>query len=142
MLQVRQRVPPDPTLPVARRPAKVGEFISPRGIRSQRPPYPSISLVTPVLPQQAESASESETGSKCEQSLVTAVDAREAPLASQMDSVVALDTGATANLVRRSWLAHRNSILGNNGFPKVTTYPSMARFRFGGGRLGGGTTCG
>ena len=78
----------------------------------QRPPYSSISLETPVLLQFAESASESATGSKWEQSCVTTVDVGEALLASQMDSAVALDTGATANVVRFSSLAHHDAISG------------------------------
>ena len=52
-----------------------------------------------------------------------------------MDSVVALDTGATANLVCFSWLAHHNSILEKHEFPKVTANPSEARFGFGDGRF-------
>ena len=53
-----------------------------------------------------------------------------------MDGVAALDPGATANLVRFSRLAHHSSILEKHGFPKVTTYPSEARCRFGDGRPG------
>ena len=80
--------------------------------------------------------SESETGSKCEQSFATAVDLGEALLVSQSDSVVALDTGATANLACFSWLAHQNSILEKRGSPRVSTNPSKAKFRSGDGRLG------
>ena len=57
-------------------------------------------------------------------------------MVSQEDSVVVLDTGAAANLVCSSWLAHRNSILKRHGIPKVATYRSHARFRFGYGRFG------
>ena len=52
------------------------------------------------------------------------------------DSVVALDTGATANLACFKWLGHHNSNLQTTGFPKVTTYPTIARFEFGYGRVG------
>ena len=53
-----------------------------------------------------------------------------------MGSAAALGAGATANLVRFSGLARRDSIPEKNGFPIVTTCPSRARFRFGDGRLG------
>ena len=87
------------------------------------------------MPQIAESVDERETGSKREQSFVTAVDAGDAFLGSQGDSVVALGAGATANRVFLSRLARRNGILERHGAPRVTTYPSQARFRFGGGLL-------
>ena len=86
--------------------------------------------------QQEESAFGSETGSECEQSSVTTIDAGVALLASYMESVVALDTGSTANLVCFSWLAHHNSISEKHGLTKVSTYLSKARFRFGDGSLG------
>ena len=57
-------------------------------------------------------------------------------MVSREDSVVVLDTGATANLVCFSWLAHHNRILERRGIPRVSTYPSKARFRFANGRLG------
>ena len=79
---------------------------------------------------------ESETSSQCEQSFVTTVDAGAALLVSHTESVVAFDTGATANSARFSCLVQQNSILAKHGFPKVTTYPSKARFRFGDERLG------
>ena len=56
--------------------------------------------------------------------------------ASHEDSAVALDTGATANLVCSRWLAHYNRILERRGIPRMSTYPSKARFRFVDGRLG------
>ena len=48
-----------------------------------------------------------------------------------------LDTGATTNLVRFRLQTHRNSLLGEIGLPRVASYPSQARFKFGGGRMGG-----
>ena len=50
--------------------------------------------------------------------------------------MAALEIGATANLLRFSWLARHNRILERRGVRRVTTYPSWARFRFGGWRLG------
>ena len=52
------------------------------------------------------------------------------------DSVVILDTGATANLVCFNWLAHHNDLLARRGLPKVVSYPAHAMFKFGDGRLG------
>ena len=57
-------------------------------------------------------------------------------MASEADSVVALDTGATANLVCLRRLEPRNRHLGKNGRQNVSTYLSVARFRFGHRRLG------
>ena len=47
-----------------------------------------------------------------------------------------LDTGATANLACFPWLGDHNRILDPEGLQRASTYPSPARFRFGGGRLG------
>ena len=44
--------------------------------------------------------------------------------------MVVLDPGATADFVCFSWLARHARFLGKNGIPRVTTYPSKARFRF------------
>ena len=109
----------------------------PRGRdRPYRPPFAPISMETPVLPQTAESVGEREAGSTCAQSPVTKVDAGEAFMASQEDSVGVLDSGATANLVCCSCLAHQKRILERHGIPRVTAYPARARFRFEEGRLG------
>ena len=54
----------------------------------------------------------------------------------QNESVVILDTGATANLVCSNWLSHRNELLTRRGLPKVASYPAHAMFKFGGGRIG------
>ena len=90
-------------------------------------------METPVFPQQAASVIESGTGSKIEQSFVTTVDVGEAHVVSQADSLVVLDTGATGNLVRFSWLANRSSTLVRHGIPRINTYPSTAGSRFGEG---------
>ena len=57
-------------------------------------------------------------------------------VAPKASSVVALDTGATANLVRRAWLANHNQFLERMGMEKAHLYPSAARFKFGDGRIG------
>ena len=92
--------------------------------RPYRPPYSSTSMETPFLPRRVESVGESEAGSKCEQSLVTTVDAGDVFVASKEDSVAALETGATADLLRFSWLARHKRILERRGIPRVTSYPS------------------
>ena len=55
---------------------------------------------------------------------------------SRASSVGLLDAGATANLVRRAWLANHNQVLERLGMEKVHLYPSAARFKFGDGRIG------
>ena len=87
-------------------------------------------------PQIAESVGKRETGSKCEQSFVTTVGAEGACMVSREDGVVALGAGATANLVYFSRLARHNRILERHRVPRVTSYPSQSRFRFGYWRLG------
>ena len=57
-------------------------------------------------------------------------------MVSRASSVVVLDTGATANLVCRAWVANHNLSLGRLGMEKVHLYPSAARFKFGDGRIG------
>ena len=52
------------------------------------------------------------------------------------ESVVILDTGATANLVRLQWLRRHNGLLASRGFPEVSTFPAHATFKFGDGRTG------
>ena len=62
---------------------------------------------------------------------------RERPVCyAQNGSVVILDTGATANLVRFKWLPHHNELLSRRGLPRVDSYPAHAIFKFGDGRVG------
>ena len=90
----------------------------------------------PLLVQQAGNIGGGETEGKCEQSFATSMDAGDLFLVSQDDSVVASALGATADIVCFSWLARHNRNLGRRGIPRVATYPSRERFRFGDGRLG------
>ena len=71
-----------------------------------------------------------------EQSFSTSLDSGCQLVCMRDDSVVVLETGATANLVCFRWLSHRNSRLEKKGFPRVMTYPAQARFKFGDGRTG------
>ena len=52
------------------------------------------------------------------------------------ESVVILDTGATANLACFQWLRRHNELLARRGFPTVSTYQAHATFKFGDGRTG------
>ena len=57
----------------------------------------------------------------------------------KVGSVAVLETRATANIVCFGRLGRHNRILERRGIPRVTTYPSKVKFRFGDGSLGGGT---
>ena len=52
------------------------------------------------------------------------------------DNVAFLETGAAANLVCLRWPRNHNSLLGEQGLPRISTYPACARFKFGDGRHG------
>ena len=60
---------------------------------------------------------------------------------SNSDSVVLLDTGATANLVCFKWLENRKIFLRKMGFPREFPYSTSARSKFGDGRAWGSETC-
>ena len=72
----------------------------------------------------------------CEQSFSTTLEAGSQLVCAKGNSVVILDTGATANLASFRWLARRNSIPGEMGPRRVATYPAQARFTFAGSRMG------
>ena len=69
------------------------------------------------MPQKAESTGGGEAESKCDQSFATSADVGDLFLVSQENSAVALGTGATADVVCLSCLAHHNRILGRRGIP-------------------------
>ena len=104
--------------------------------RAHRPSYSSVSMETPVSAQRADHLGESGTDGKCEQSFAVEKDLGGVPMASKVECVAVLDTGATANLVRLKWLANHKSHLQKTGLPKVNTYPAAARIKFGDGRIG------
>ena len=74
--------------------------------------------------------------SQVEQSFITSLRVSDHIAYASNDSVVILDTGATANLICFRWLDHHNSILRQWGLEKVTPYRANATFRFGDGRTG------
>ena len=73
---------------------------------------------------------------RCEQSFSTTPGAGGQLIRARADSVVILDTWATANLARFQRLNHHNSISEKAGHPRVSTHPTRARFKFGDGRMG------
>ena len=52
------------------------------------------------------------------------------------DSVVALETGATANIACFRQSGNRILLSGKRGLPRESTYPACARFEFGNSRRG------
>ena len=134
MLLVRQRVHPGATLPAARRPAKGGESIFPRNREVHETSLFFESIRDPCFA--ATSGKRARKRPVLSTVGVWGWEEGGALLVSQMGSVAALGSGATANLVRFSWLAHRNKFLEIHRFLRVATYPPKARFRFGDGRRG------
>ena len=70
------------------------------------------------------------------QSFSSASDLGGFSLVSDGDSVVELDTGATANSVFFLGLEPRGRLFEERGRQKISTYPPSARFRLGDCRLG------
>ena len=93
-------------------------------------------METHVLAQKAGQIGEGGAGNKCEQASAGGTDVGDFFLVLPGDSVVALGTGAAANLVCLSGLARRNRILERRGMPLVAACTAKARFRFGDGRPG------
>ena len=63
-----------------------------------------------------------------ENSFSTTIDLGGEFVVSRASSVVVLDTGATANLVCRAWLANHNLFLERLGMEKVHLYPRQLAF--------------
>ena len=100
-----------------------------------RSSFSSIAL-DPEPPACLDSVSpETGTAGHCEQSFSTTLDTGCQLVCMQDDSVVILDTGATANLVCLRWLNHHNALLEQKGMSRVSPYPAQARFKFGDGRI-------
>ena len=68
-------------------------------------------METPVFAQKARNIGDGESENKREQNFAATVEAGDTFLVSQEDSAVVFETGAAANLVRSSRLAHHNRIL-------------------------------
>ena len=75
-------------------------------------------------------------GRSREQFFSTTSEIGEQLAASHSDSVVALDSGATVNLVCLKWLGNRNLFSQKLGLPVVAPYSTTTRFKFGDGRVG------
>ena len=104
--------------------------------KSPSKPYSSIALETPVTENYSPENTQLPPDSIEGNSFSTTIDLGGEFVVSRASSVVVLDTGATANLVCRSWLVNRNLFLERLGMEKVHPYPSAARFKFGDGRIG------
>ena len=109
---------------------------SPPAIYVPRPSFSSFAM-DPVPPVCSGSPPpEKKAGGHSEQSFSTSLDSGCLLVCTRDDSVVVLDTGATANLACFRWLSRHNSLLERKGLPRALTYPAQARFKFGDGRTG------
>ena len=99
-------------------------------------PHSSITLDHQGNASHAQSIAQSPLDRTNENSFSTTIDLGGEFAVSSASSVVVLDTGATANLVCKSWLANHNLFLERRGMEKVRLYPSAARFKFGDGQIG------
>ena len=101
-----------------KRPTKMGKKVSaPTPPPSSTPRSPFSSITLEDSPQDVNSA---------QHSVSTSLTKDRPVFYAQNDSVVILDTGATANLVCFSWLARHNRTLERHEVPRVTTYPALA----------------
>ena len=89
--------------------------------KASRPSYSSILIDALVSAKKVNHWERVESPGACGQSFSASTDLGNLFLVSAEDSVVALDTGATANLVCFSCLAHRKRILARRGIPRVAT---------------------
>ena len=80
-------------------------------------------METPVLAQRADHIGGGETERKREQAFATRIDVRDVFLGSQEESVLVLDTAATANLVCFSRLERHNRASENMGFRESPHVP-------------------
>ena len=90
----------------------------------------------PVTAQNSGQLARDGEGGNCEESFSTTLDVGGLFVPAESDSVFGLDAGATANLVCFRYLERHDRILQRKGFPRVSSYPASARFKFGDGRLG------
>ena len=106
----------------------------------QGKPAPAPSVAPPFLPRSSFPTITLEATppepKSVEHSLTTSLKADCPIFYAKDESVVILDTGATANLARSQWLRRHNELLARRGFPPVSTYQAHATFKFGGGRTG------
>ena len=99
-----------------------------------RSSFSSIAMDPVPLKGEESSPAVMQSEGRTEQSFSTSLDSGCQLVCMRNYSVVALDTGATANLVCFRWLSRHNSLLEQQGLPRVLTYPAQARFKFGDGR--------
>ena len=101
-----------------------------------RPPYASILTESTAHVQGRGSILKEDLGSNCERPSSTTLDLGGQFAVMDADSVVVLDTGASAILVRYMWLGHHSNFSERWGVPRVETYPACARSKFGDRRFG------
>ena len=104
--------------------------------RKSNKPYPSLAMETPVDVGSPPKSAPVGPARSQKPSFSTTIDAGGHFSASQSESVVVLDTGATANLVCHKWLGNHNLFLERQGLEEAAPNPSNARFKFGDGRIG------
>ena len=114
---------------------KMSTPATPVGDKPSRPPSSSIAVDLPISVQNDGFPVEEDARSNCEQCFRTTLDLGGQFLCVGGDCVVALNTGAPANSVCCELLGNHFLLVGKQGLPRVSTYPS--RFRFGDGRIGG-----
>ena len=116
-----------------------GGVRSPSNNGKQKPPlkpYSSIALESPAGGDHIHENNSPAPAPIHEDPFSTTIHLGGVFVASKASSAVVLDAGATANLVRRAWLANRNQFLRRLGMEQAHLYPSAARFQFGDGRIG------
>ena len=108
----------------------------PRNGNARQPAFSTISTGAPVSGRMADQAvNKGECGER-ELSFSTAMDFGGLFVLTESGSVAFSAAGATANLVFPGCLGRHRRILKRRGRPRVSTYPTSARFRFGDGRVG------
>ena len=104
--------------------------------RASRPLIPFVSMESPANVQADGSSLRADERRICEWSPPATLKSDGQCALMDAGRVAGSETGAAANLARVRRLGHRNEISEGKGFPRVTTYPASARFKFGDGRLG------
>ena len=98
--------------------------------------FSSISLESPVRVQGGKSSSQEDAGSNSGRSSSTTLALGGQFFVTDADSFVVSDTRDAANPLRFKWSRRHNEISGSWGLPRTESYPTCARLKFRGGRLG------
>ena len=98
--------------------------------KARRPPYSTIPMETPVAARMADQ-SVNEKVAKVSSPFRTPKKISGLSVNAGSGSFVDLNAGDTAHSVCSSWRGRQNRIVRRKGFPRVSTHPATARFRFG-----------